>query len=169
MVGDARSQLAWEPAIKRVEMHAGHTPVLSARYLTSSSVGRAEFAFQEEIVEWQPPHRLVCQGASPRAAFGDLEGRAGARRVSRHQRPRPAVMRARPSHSNGCPDAISRVASRGALGCFSLLRCGAAAIELLHQIAPHLLVLGLADLPAGIALFHDLQGGFPRCRLLLIR
>ncbi|MCZ7574394.1 MAG: SRPBCC family protein [Ardenticatenaceae bacterium] len=69
VVGDPRSKLAWVPAIKRVEMHAGHTPGLGARYVASSRVARAEFAFQEEIVEWEPPHRLVYQGESPWGRF----------------------------------------------------------------------------------------------------
>jgi uncharacterized protein YndB with AHSA1/START domain len=69
VVGDPRSKLIWVPAIKRVEMLSHQPPGLGSRYLASSGVDGVEFAFHEEIVEWQPPHRLAYQGQSPWGRF----------------------------------------------------------------------------------------------------
>lgn len=69
VVGDPRSKLVWVPAIKRVEMLSHQLPGLGSRYLASSGVDGVELAFHEEIVEWQPPHRLAYQGQSPWGRF----------------------------------------------------------------------------------------------------
>lgn len=69
VVGDPRSKLMWVPAIKRVEMQSDHAPGPGTRYLASSGVDGIEFIFHEEIVQWEPPHRLAYQGRSPWGRF----------------------------------------------------------------------------------------------------
>ncbi len=64
VIGDPRSKLAWVPAIRRVELRTAPPPGPDTRYLASSGLGRAEFAFEEQILDWQPPHRLAYGGAS---------------------------------------------------------------------------------------------------------
>jgi uncharacterized protein YndB with AHSA1/START domain len=64
VVGNPRSKLVWVPAIKRIQTLSGEAPGPGSRYLASSGIGGVECAFQEEISEWQPPHRLAYRGTS---------------------------------------------------------------------------------------------------------
>lgn len=57
------------PAIRRVELDSAGPLGAGTRYLASSGFGPLEFAFEEEIVEWQPPQRLAYQGVSPWGRF----------------------------------------------------------------------------------------------------
>lgn len=69
VVGDPRSKVVWVPGIRRVVMQSGGPLGPGSRYVASSGLGPVEFAFSEEIVQWDPPARLAYRGRSGRGRF----------------------------------------------------------------------------------------------------
>ena len=58
-MADVRNFAAWDPGVRRVTAVRGDGPGLGAVYEVEVRVGAASLVMRHEVIEWEPPRRLV--------------------------------------------------------------------------------------------------------------
>ena len=60
-MADVRNFAEWDPGTRRAVLAVGDGPGLGAAYDLDLKVGPATLTWRYEIIEWDPPHRLVVR------------------------------------------------------------------------------------------------------------
>jgi len=63
-MADLTNVARWDPGVTRAEQVVGARPGVDAAYDVTVDAGRRTTTFRYDVVEWQPPHRVVLTASN---------------------------------------------------------------------------------------------------------